>query len=135
MSVYEILCDFIANYQRDLEDIMIEVNSKGASLTFLTERLTLSLADDATTTLMLQMMGSFAQFERSMIHKRQPKGIAAAKARQDVTGKVVYKGRKQSIDRDLVVKMIQAGSAITSISKALKISSQSIYRIKAEVGA
>ena len=54
------------------------------------------------TTLMLQMMGSFAQFERSMIHKWQSKGIVSAKARQDVTSEAVYKGRKQSIDRDLV---------------------------------
>ena len=66
--VYSI--DRLARNLRDLEDIIKEVNSKGASVTFLTERLTFSGSDDAMSTLMLQMMGSFAQFERSMILKR-----------------------------------------------------------------
>ena len=33
------------------------------------------------STLMLQIMGSFAQFERLMIHKRQAEGIALTKAK------------------------------------------------------
>ena len=62
--------DRLARNLRDLEDIIKDVNRKGASVTFLTERLTFSGADDAMSTLMLQMMGAFAQFERSMIRKR-----------------------------------------------------------------
>ena len=72
--------DRLARNLRDLEDIIKEINGKGASVTFLSEQLTFSGADDAMSTLMLQMMGSFAQFERSMILKRQAEGIAAAKA-------------------------------------------------------
>ena len=72
--------DRLARNLRDLEDIIKEINGKGASVTFLSEQLTFSGADDAMSTLMLQMMGSFAQFEHSMILKRQAEGIAAAKA-------------------------------------------------------
>ena len=128
--VYSI--DRLARNLRDLEDIIKEVNSKGASVTFLTEKLTFSGSDDAMSTLMLQMMGAFSQFERSMIRKRQAEGIAAAKAKGVDSP---YKGRKQSIDRNLVIKMLGAGEGMTAIAKALGVSRQSIYRIKTEVTA
>ena len=123
--------DRLARNLRDLEDLIKEVNSKGASVTFLTERLTFSGSDDAMSTLMLQMMGSFAQFERSMILKRQAEGIAIAKTGPDA--KTKYAGRKQSIDRDLIGNLLKAGSSVTAIAKSLRISRQSVYRIKAEV--
>jgi DNA invertase Pin-like site-specific DNA recombinase len=122
--------DRLARNLRDLEDIITEVNSKGASVTFLTERLTFSGSDDAMSTLMLQMMGSFAQFERSMIRKRQAEGIALAKAKGENSP---YKGRKASIDRSVITDMINAGSSVTAIARALNISRQSVYRIKTEV--
>ena len=126
--------DRLARNLRDLEDIIKEINGKDASATFLSEHLTFSGSDDAMSTLMLQMMGSFAQFERSMILKRQAEGIAAAKAKRHTTGEVVYKCRKASIDRDVISKMIKAGSSLTSIAKSLGISRQSVHRIKAELG-
>jgi len=119
--------DRLARNLRDLEDIIKEINAKGASVTFFSESLTFSGSDDAMSTLMLQMMGSFAQFERSMILKRQAEGIALAKA------KGAYKGRKASIDREVVSNMIKAGSSLTSIAKSLGISRQSVHRIKAEL--
>jgi DNA invertase Pin-like site-specific DNA recombinase len=130
--VYSI--DRLARNLRDLEDIIREVNGKGASVTFLTEKLTFSGSgsDDAMSTLMLQMMGAFSQFERSMIRKRQAEGIAAAKAKGKDSP---YKGRKQSIDRKVVMKMLSAGEGMTAVAKALGVSRQSIYRIKTEVKA
>jgi DNA invertase Pin-like site-specific DNA recombinase len=124
--------DRLARNLRDLEDIIKEINGKDASVTFLSENLTFSGRDDAMSTLMLQMMGSFAQFERSMILKRQAEGIAAAKAGPDAKEK--YAGRAPSIDRDVISKMIKAGSSLTSIAKSLGISRQSVHRIKAELG-
>ena len=46
-----------------------------------------------------------------------------------------YKGRKQSLDRNLVIKMLDAGEGMTAVAKALGVSRQSIYRIKNEVTA
>ena len=126
--VYSI--DRLAHNLRDLEDIIKEANSKRASVTFLTERLTFSGSDDAMSTLMLQMMEAFSQFERSIIRKRQAEGIAAAKAKGEDSP---YKGRKQSIDRNAVMRMLDAGEGMTAIARALGVSRQSIYRIKNEV--
>lgn len=126
--VYSI--DRLARSLRDLEDIIKEVNSKRASVTFLTERLTFSGSDDAMSTLMLQMMGAFSEFERSMIRKRQAEGIAVAKAKGEDSP---YKGRKQSIDCNAVMKMLDAGEGMTAVARALGVSRQSIYRIKNEV--
>ena len=125
----EVICHSIVRFARnlrDLEDIIKEVNSKGASVTFLSEKLTFSGSDDAMSTLMLQMMGAFSQFERSMIKKRQAEGIAAAKARPDSP----YKGRKPSIDRKVILQMLEAGHSIAEISRTTNISRQSVYRIR-----
>jgi DNA invertase Pin-like site-specific DNA recombinase len=130
----EVIChsiDRLARNLRDLEDIIKEVNSKGGSVTFITERLTFSGSDDAMSTLMLQMMGAFSQFERSMIKKRQAEGIAAAKARPDSP----YKGRKPSIDRKVILQMLEAGHSIAGISRTTNISRQSVYRIKRDASA
>ena len=126
--VYSI--DRLARNLRDLEDIIKDINTKGASITFITEHLTFSGSDDAMSILMLQLMGAFAMFERSMLRKRQAEGIAIAKASQD--GR--YAGRKASIDRSVITNMLVAWSSVTSIAKSLNISRQSIYRIKSEVG-
>lgn len=124
--VYSI--DRLARNLRDLEDIIREVNSKGASVTFLSENLTFSGSDDAMSTLMLQMMGSFAQFERNLMLKRQAEGIAIAKTGPDAKSK--YAGRKQTIDHTKVLEMLEAGLSVTAIARALGISRQSVYRIK-----
>jgi DNA invertase Pin-like site-specific DNA recombinase len=130
----EVIChsiDRLARNLRDLEDIIKEVNSKGGSVTFITERLTFSGSDDAMSTLMLQMMRAFSQFERSMIKKRQAEGIAAAKARPDSP----YKGRKPSIDRKVILQMLESGHSIAGISRTTNISRQSVYRIKRDASA
>ena len=65
-----------------------------------------------------------------MIHKRQAEGIALAKAKGENSP---YKGRKASIDRNVITDMLNAGSSVTAIARALNISRQSVYRIKNEV--
>jgi DNA invertase Pin-like site-specific DNA recombinase len=45
--------------------------------------------------LLLNVMGAFAEFERSLIKERQREGIAIAKAKGDV-----YRGRMPSLSRD-----------------------------------
>ena len=63
--------DRLARDLRDLQDIVTTLNDKGVGISFLSERLTFTgKADDAMSKLMLQMMGSFAEFERNIIRKR-----------------------------------------------------------------
>ena len=114
--------DRLARDLRDLQDIIQRLNDKGVSVSFLKEKLVFSGSDDAISTLMLQMMGSFAQYERSMILKRQAEGIARAKARG------VYKGRKKTVDTNRILKMKSEGHSVTEISELLGVSRMTVYR-------
>ena len=73
--------DRLARNLADLEQLIEQLTGKGVTVEFRKESLTFSGSKNPMQTLMLQMMGAFAQFERSMIHERQREGIAAAKAK------------------------------------------------------
>ncbi len=67
-------------------------------------------------------MGAFAEFERSIIRKRQAEGIAKAKARG------VYKGRKPTIDVQQILDLRGQGLGPSQIAQELGISRVSVYR-------
>jgi DNA invertase Pin-like site-specific DNA recombinase len=69
------------------------------------------------------MMGAFAEFERSIIRKRQAEGIAKAKERG------VYKGRKASIDAREIMSLKEQGLGASAIAKQLGIGRASVYRV------
>ena len=100
--VYSI--DRLARDLRDLQSIIQQLNDKGVSVEFVSEKLAFSGAADAFSKLQLQMMGAFVEFERSIIKQRQAEGIAKAKA------KGVYKGRKKQIDEKLIVEITAQGN-------------------------
>lgn len=123
--------DRLARSLGDLEALITSINTKGASVSFLFERLTFSAdKDDAFATLQLQMMGAFAQFERKIILRRQAEGIA--KAKEADRGKPVeqrkFRGRKASINPAEVVRLRSEGLGASEIAKALGISRASVYR-------
>ena len=115
--------DRLARNLMDLQSIIQELNDKGVTIRFLSESLSFS-ADGgcAFQTLQLQMLGAFAQFERSMIRKRQAEGIAKAKA------KGVYTQRKRTINPDKVKQLFEDGMSKAAIAKHLNISRKSVYR-------
>lgn len=115
--------DRLARDLRDLQDIIETLNDKGVSVSFISERLTFSVDEnDAMSRLQLQMMGAFAEFERSIIRKRQAEGIAKAKA------KGVYKGRKATIDANEIASLKEQGLGASAIAKRLGIGRASVYR-------
>lgn len=116
--------DRLARDLRDLQDIIQRLNDDGVTITFLSENLTFSAdKEDPLAQLQLHLMGAFAQFERSIIRKRQAEGIAKAKA----NGK--YKGRKPTIDRDKVHELRGEGLSTYKIAEAMGISRMSVHRI------
>lgn len=116
--------DRLARDLRDLQDIISTLTSKGVSISFVSENLTFSAnQDDPFAQLQLQMMGAFAQFERSIIKKRQAEGIAKAKV------KGVYKGRKATIDRDKVKGLRAEGLSTYKIAEQMGVSRMSVHRI------
>lgn len=117
-SIDRLACDL-----RDLQDIIQRLNDKGVSVSFLKEKLTFSGdSDDAFARLQLQMMGAFAEFERNIIRSRQAEGIARAKARG------VYKGRKKTIDENLILQMKAEGHSVTEIAELVGVSWMTVYR-------
>jgi len=119
--VYSI--DRLARDLRDLQTIIQQLNDKGVSVEFISEHLTFSgAADDAFAKLQLQMMGAFAEFERSIIKQRQAEGIAKAKA------KGVYKGRKKQIDDSKILELTAQGHSQHQVAELMGITRMSVYR-------
>ncbi len=115
--------DRMARDLRDLQSIIQSLLDKNASITFLSEKLTFSaVSNDPFAKLQLHLMGAFAEFERSIIRKRQAEGIAKAKERG------VYKGRKPSIDSRKILELKEQGLDPTKIANEMGISRVSVYR-------
>jgi DNA invertase Pin-like site-specific DNA recombinase len=116
--------DRLARDLRDLQSILAKLLDKGVSVSFISERLTFSAdKDDAFAKLQLHLMGAFAEFERSIIRKRQAEGIAKAKVRG------VYKGRKATIDAREIMSLKESGLGASAIAKQLGIGRASVYRV------
>lgn len=75
----------------DLHGIVEPLVGRGVSVRFLREGQTYSAKADPIATLMLGLMGSVAEFERSIVRQGQAEGIARAKERG------VYKGRVKAL--------------------------------------
>jgi len=115
--------DRLARDLRDLQALVTTLTDKGVTVTFLTEKLTFTnAAADPISTLQLQLMGAFAQFERAILRKRQAEGIAKAKVRG------VYKGRRPTIEQPKIIELRASGLSATEISRSLRISRASVYR-------
>lgn len=113
--------DRLARSVADLTGIVSRLEAKGVSLRILSMGV-----DTATPTgkLMVNLLGSIAQFEREIMVERQREGIAKAKRE----GK--YKGRAPTAmaKRDQVVALAQSGMTREAIAKQLQIGVASVYR-------
>lgn len=117
--------DRLARNLRDLQDILHSLFKKGVSVRFIKENLTFTGKDNPMANLMLQMMGAFAEFERTMIRSRQRDGIDAAKK----AGK--HLGRPSMVDNKFI-KIVkdkkESCQSIRSIAKDLGVSRATIYK-------
>src|SRR5271165_473280 len=118
--------DRLARSIGDLQDIVRELKSKGATLKATEQPIDTSSAAGKA---FLDMLGVFAEFETNLRRERQMEGIAAAKA------KGVYKGRPASIDAGKVAALKAEGLGATEIAKRLKVGRASVYRILAALAA
>ena len=121
----EVICwsiDRLARDLRDLSSIITELNEKGVSISFLSEKLTFNTEnDDPFAKLQLHLMGAFAEFERNIIKKRQAEGIAKAKERG------VYKGRKAKISKSKILQFRDEGMNIAQIAREMNCSRPTVY--------
>jgi len=78
---------------------------------------------------MFQMMGVFAEFERSMIRERVNSGIARAKAKGQRFGRPKVSLEAEEKARSL----LRAGHGILKVAKLARLGSGTVQRIKAEM--
>lgn len=118
--------DRLARSMPNLVEITGKLKAKGVELRVLA----LSL-DTATPTgkLMLNLLGSIAEFERELMLERQREGIAKAKAEGKYQGRAPTARRKA----DEIRKLRADGKTVDAIVKELGVSRSSVFRILREV--
>ena len=118
--------DRLARSLGDLREIVDEITGKGASVVFVKEQQAYSRdSDDAIGRLMLNLLGAFAEFERTLIRERQRQGIRLAQA----AGK--YKGRAQKPTVEQIVdarRLIKSGVPKAKVARDLQIDRTTLYR-------
>lgn len=116
--------DRLARSLEDLRSIVNQLTAKGIRVEFRKEKLTFTGEDSPMSTLLLNVMGAFAEFERELSKDRQREGIEIAKK------KGVYKGRKKSLSQSQIEKireMNDQGIKKAVIAREFKVSRQTIY--------
>lgn len=114
--------DRLARSLSDLSRIVDRLGAKGVGFQCLQQG-----AVDTTKPegrLMLQLLGSFAEFESAIRAERQMEGIAKAKA----AGR--YKGRPPSINAAEVERLLSTGMGPSKVAKTLGIARASVYRVR-----
>jgi len=116
--------DRLARNLDHLRHLVRQLTGKGVKVTFMKESMTFTREDSPMSTLMLSMMGAFAEFERALIRERQREGIALAKERG------VYKGRKPSLSpeqADQVRQRVRDGESKADLARFYSVSRETIY--------
>jgi DNA invertase Pin-like site-specific DNA recombinase len=119
--------DRLARNLEDLQRLIRALSARCVAVQFIKENLTFQPdGNDPMQTLMLQMLGAFAQFERSLIRERQREGIALARKE----GRQL--GRKKALppekERELRERASR-GEERKSLAREYGISRQTLYRI------
>lgn len=127
--------DRLARNLDNLRMIVKDLTDRGVAVQFVKEALTFTGEDSAISNLLLNIMGSFAEFERSLIRERIKEGIAVAK------NKGIYKGRKPALDAVMMKDLLAQDKANhykgrSALAKKFNISRETLYQyIKAQVSA
>jgi len=117
--------DRLARNLDDLRRIVKELTARGVAVQFVKESLTFTGDDSPMSTLLLSVMGAFAEFERSLIRERQREGIKLAKERG------VYKGRKPSLTPAQIETLkarAAAGEKKAALAREFEISRETLYQ-------
>jgi len=121
--------DRLARDLKDLQEIVGELNKRGVAVNFHKESLIFDTdSNNPMQTLMFQMLGAFAQFERTLTRERQREGIAAAQARGQKLGAPAKLSAAQVIE---LKTMVASGMEKSAVAKAFCISRPTLYKLLA----
>jgi DNA invertase Pin-like site-specific DNA recombinase len=116
--------DRLARNLDDLRRVVRRLTGKGVRVEFVKESLAFTGDDSPMATLLLSVMGAFAEFERALILERQREGIAAAKQRG------AYTGRKPALTHDQARQLREraaAGERKSALANEFGISRETVY--------
>ena len=116
--------DRLARNLDDLRHVVKELTGRGVRVQFVKEGLLFTGDDSPMANLLLSMLGSVAEFERSLILERQREGIQIAKQAG------AYKGRKPSLTPDRAEelrKRVAAGEKKAGLAREFGISRETLY--------
>lgn len=117
--------DRLARNLDDLRQIVQSLTARGVRVEFVKEHLLFTGEDSPMATLMLSVMGAFAEFERALIKERQREGIALAKQRG------AYRGRKKALSAEQANELKRraaAGERKSEIARSMGISRETLYQ-------
>jgi DNA invertase Pin-like site-specific DNA recombinase len=117
--------DRLARNLDDLRRLVCELTARGVRIEFVKEGLTLTGDDTPMATLLLSLIGAFAEFERELIRERQREGIALAKRRG------VYRGRKKALSAIQAGELrdrVRAGEAKAALAREYGISREILHQ-------
>jgi DNA invertase Pin-like site-specific DNA recombinase len=117
--------DRLARNLDDLRRIVQGLTQRGVRIEFVKEQMLFTGEDSPMATLMLSVMGAFAEFERALIRERQREGITLAKHRG------AYRGRKKALSPEQtteLIQRIQAGEKKHLLAKHYGISRETLYQ-------
>ncbi len=117
--------DRLARNLDDLRQLVRQLTGKGIAVEFIHEHLTFTGDDTPLATLLLSVMGAFAEFERALIRERQMEGIALAKQ------KGVYKGRKRTLSAGAIIELkarLNTGVSKAQAAREFGISRETLYQ-------
>ena len=124
----EIFCHSMDRLARNLDDLRKLVQTlthRGIKITFVKESMTFTGADSPMATLMLSLMGSFAEFERSLILERQREGIALAKAAGKFRG---AKPKLTATQADQLRARAAAGEKKAKLAREYGLTRETVYQ-------
>lgn len=118
--------DRLARNLDDLRRLVAQLVDKGVTVQFVKEDLRFTGEQSPMATLMLSVMGAFAEFERALIRERQREGIALAKRRG------AYKGRKQTLSKlqidELRRRVTEGKTSKAQLAREFGISRDTLYQ-------
>ena len=113
----------------DLRRMVHQFTKRGIRIEFIKESLTFTGEDSPMATLMLSLMGAFAEFERTLIRERQREGIELAKKRG------AYRGRKKALSPERANELrnrAAAGEQKAALAREFGISRETVYKYLTE---
>ncbi|MBL4706512.1 MAG: recombinase family protein [Flavobacteriales bacterium] len=121
--------DRLARNTANLLELVTNWNDRGVSVVIHKENMKFTNdTNDATSKLMLTILGAVADFELSMIKERQREGIEQAKARGVYKGGAHQKTKPEV--RENVLKLLDEGVSIRKTAARLNIGLSTVSRIK-----